>query len=52
MADRVVVVFVFTVFIVCYGERMKNERKKIQKDIVLNEGTKFHPLGSGNSEHL
>lgn len=43
---------VFTVFIVCYGERMKNERKKIQKDIVLNEGVKFYSLGTGNSEHL
>ena len=48
----VAAVFVFTVFIVCYDDRMKNERKKIQKDIVLNERTKFHPLGSGNSEHL
>ena len=39
---------------VCQGmgfdhERMKNERKKIQKDIVLSEGVKFYPLGSGNS---
>ena len=52
MVVRVAVVFVFTVFIVFYDDRMKNERKKIQKDIVLNEGVKFHPLGSGNSEHL
>lgn len=33
---------------VCQGmgfdnERMKNERKKIQRDIVLNEGVKFIP---------
>lgn len=33
---------------VCQGmgfdnERMKNERKKIQRDIVLNEGVKFYP---------
>lgn len=40
---------------VCQGmgfdhERMKNERKKIQKDIVLSEGVKFYPLGSGNSD--
>ena len=40
---------------VCQGmgfdnERMKNERKKIQRDIVLNEGVKFYPLGSGNSD--
>ena len=33
---------------VCQGmgfdnERMKNERKKIQRDIVLNEGVKFTP---------
>ncbi len=46
------VVFVFTVFIVFYGERMKNERKKIQEDLALSQGTKFRPLGSGNSEHL
>ena len=31
-------------------DKMKNERKKIQKDIVLNEGVKFYPLGSGNSD--
>ena len=24
------------------NERMKNERKKIQRDIVLNEGVKFY----------
>ena len=40
---------------VCRGmgfddDRMKNERKKIQRDIVLNEGVKFYPLGSGNSD--
>lgn len=28
----------------------KNERKKIQEDIVLSQGTKFHPLGTGNSD--
>lgn len=28
----------------------KNERKKIQTDEVLSQGTKFHPLGSGNSD--
>lgn len=26
----------------------KNERKKLQEDLVLSEGTKFHPLGRGN----
>ena len=30
--------------------QMKNERKKIQTDEVLVQGTKFHPLGSGNSD--
>lgn len=30
--------------------QMKNERKKIQTDEVLAQGTKFHPLGSGNSD--
>lgn len=30
--------------------QMKNERKKIQTDEVLSQGTKFHPLGSGNSD--
>lgn len=39
---------------VCQGmgfdhERMKNERKKIQKDIVLSQGVKFYPLGSDNA---
>lgn len=33
---------------VCQGmgfdhERMKNERKKIQRDVVLNQGVKFYP---------
>ena len=27
------------------NERMKNERKKIQRDIVLFKGVKFYPLG-------
>lgn len=36
---------------ICYGmgfdeDRMKNERKKIQRDIVLNAGVKFYPIGS------
>ena len=30
--------------------QMKSERRKIQRDIVLSQGTKFHPLGSGNSD--
>lgn len=35
---------------ICYGmgfdeDRMKNERKKIQRDIVLNAGVKFYPIG-------
>lgn len=30
--------------------QMKNERKKNQTDEVLSQGTKFHPLGSGNSD--
>ena len=30
--------------------QMKNERKKIQTDEVLSQGTKFHPLGFGNSD--
>lgn len=30
--------------------QMKSERKKIQTDEVLVQGTKFHPLGSGNSD--
>lgn len=39
---------------VCQGmgfdhERMKNERKKIQKDIVLNSGVKFYPIGNNNN---
>lgn len=38
---------------VCQGmgfneERMKNERKKIQKDIVLTDGVKFYPIGNNN----
>lgn len=28
---------------------MRNERKKIQKDIVISQGKKFLPLGFGNS---
>lgn len=27
----------------------KSERKKLQEDFVLSEGTKFHPLGRGNA---
>lgn len=27
----------------------KNERKKLQEDMVLSQGTKFHPLGKGNA---
>ena len=27
----------------------KSERKKIQEDMVLSEGTKFHPLGNSNA---
>lgn len=27
----------------------KSERKKLQEDLVLSEGTKFHPLGRGNA---
>jgi len=30
-------------------EKMRNERKKIQKDIVISQGKKFLPLGFGNS---
>lgn len=30
--------------------QMKSERKKIQTNEVLSQGTKFHPLGSGNSD--
>lgn len=46
---------VFGVRWVCQGmgfdyERMKNERKKIQKDIVFSQGVKFYPLGSDNSD--
>ncbi len=26
-----------------------NERKKIQEDLILREGVKFHPLGTGNA---
>lgn len=26
-----------------------NERKKIQEDLVLSQGVKFHPLGTGNA---
>lgn len=26
-----------------------NERKKIQEDLILSEGVKFHPLGTGNA---
>lgn len=40
---------------VCQGmgfdnERMKNERKKIQKDIVLFKGVKFYPLGEDRAK--
>ena len=40
---------------VCEGlglseDRTKYERKKIQKDLVLVQGVKFYPLGSGNSD--
>lgn len=31
-------------------DRGKYERKKIQKDLVLNKGVKFYPLGTGNSD--
>lgn len=27
----------------------KSERKKLQEDLILSEGTKFHPLGRGNA---
>lgn len=30
--------------------KVKTERKKIQEDLVLNQGKKFLPLGSGNSD--
>ena len=33
-----------------FGEdKIDNERKKIQKDVVISQGVKFHSLGSGNS---
>lgn len=40
---------------VCQGlglseDRIKYERKKIQRDLVLVQGVKFYPLGSGNSD--
>ena len=40
---------------ICQGlglseDRIKYERKKIQKDLVLVQGVKFYPLGSGNSD--
>ena len=40
---------------VCQGlglseAKIDYERKKIQKDLVLNQGVKFYPLGSGNSD--
>ena len=31
-------------------DRMKYERKKIQKDLVLNKGVKFYPLGNDNAK--
>ena len=31
-------------------DRIKYERKKIQKDLVLSQGVKFYPLGSSNSD--
>lgn len=39
---------------VCQGigfgeDKIDNERKKIQKDVVISQGVKFHSLGSGNS---
>lgn len=30
-------------------DQAKNERKKIQKDLVLSQGVKFNPLGTGNA---
>lgn len=40
---------------VCQGigfaeNRIDNERKKIQKDIVISQGVKFYSLGTGNSD--
>ena len=31
-------------------DRMKNECKKIQKDIVISQGAKFYSLDTGNSD--
>lgn len=30
--------------------KVKSERKKIQEDLVLKQGTRFLPLGTGNSD--
>ncbi len=30
-------------------DQTKNERKKIQEDVVLSQGVKFYPLGTGNA---
>ena len=30
-------------------DRAGNERKKIQEDVVLSQGVKFYPLGTGNA---
>ncbi len=30
-------------------DQIRNERKRIQDDLVLSEGVKFHPLGTGNT---
>ncbi len=30
-------------------DQIGNERKKIQDDLVLSQGVKFHPLGTGNA---
>jgi P22_AR N-terminal domain. len=30
-------------------DQTRNERKKIQDDLVLSQGVKFHPLGTGNA---
>jgi len=30
-------------------DQIRNERKKIQDDLVLREGVKFYPLGTGNA---
>jgi len=30
-------------------DQIKNERKKIKEDLVLSQGAKFSPLGTGNA---